>query len=908
MNYKRIVAPLLGLVLVTALFGFVRSDDDPIDKILSRIDQWMTAHPQEKVYLQLDKPYYAIGDDIWFKAYVTVGSEHKLSALSGVLNVELIDDRDSIKQSLKLPVISGLTWGDFALPDTLKEGNYRIRAYTNWMRNAGTAYFFDKAITISNAVTNTVFTQVTYSYSTENGRPKVKAIINYTDLKGTPIPNTAVSYRVQLGAKAITKGSGQTDEKGNLTIAFVNPEPGVLKAGRIITGLKLAGNKLVEKTLLIKATSANTDVQFFPEGGNLVIGNVNKIAFKAVGADGLGAAIKGTVIDDRNNEVAGFSSVHLGMGEFELKPENGRSYHAKITYADGSTGTIDLSGATNNGYSLSIDNSDADVIHVKILPGAVISASSSTTEVMALVGQSGGQVYYAGKSKPGSKSFTADIPKSKFPGGVMQFTLFSSAGEPMNERLVFIENHNQLKLEVKPDQQEYSPRQKAVLNLNAADKNGKPVVGSFSVSVTDESKVPVDENSENSILSNLLLTSDLKGYIEQPGYYFNNQNDKTRADLDLLLLTQGYHRFEWKEVLGGSTTATVYQPEKTLEISGHLKNLLGKPVVDGNVTLFSTKGGVFMTNTTSDDKGRFTFKNLVFKDSVRFVIQARTAKEHKNVQVDIDAVQPAPTSGNINAADFLVNIYDGHTSFLQNSKTQYDDLVKFGIANHSIVLKEVVIKEKKEEPLTSSSNLNGPGNADQVIRATDLAGYACPTIADCLQGKLSGVVFKNDTPYLVRNLKQPMLIELDGINIDGETLSNINISDIGSVEVLKNIQYTSIYGGRGNGGILIFTSKTGKSVGTYQRYSPGVITYMPMGYAKVREFYAPKYDDPKTNSQVPDERSTIFWKPNIITNKEGKATFDYFNADGRGTYRVVIEGIDDKGNLGRLVYRIVIGG
>jgi len=902
MSYKRIVAPLLALVIAIALFGFARSGDDPIEKIISRLDQWMTDHPQEKVYLQLDKPYYAIGDDIWFKAYVTVGSDHKLSALSGALNVELIDDRDSIMQRVKLPLVSGLTWGDFTLPDTLKEGNYRIRAYTNWMRNAGTAYFFDKAITISNAITNDVFTHVTYSYSTESGHQKVNAQINYAKLDGTPLQNVAVSYRVQLGEKSVTRGNGETDGKGNLTIVFVNPTPDVLKGGRIITGLKLAGNKTVEKTLLIKATSAATDIQFFPEGGNLVNGNDSKIAVKAVGADGLGKAISGTVFDDQNNEAAVFKSNRLGMGEFELTPENGRTYHAKITYADGSSGMIDLPKATNSGYSLSIDNSDADVIHVRVLPGATVSASSSATAVMALVGQSAGQVYYAAKSKPGSKSFTADIPKSKFPGGIVQFTLFSPAGEPMNERLVFIENKNQLKLNATPDKQAYTPRQKATLNLEAEDSDGKPVIGSFSVSVTDESKVPVDENSENTILSNLLLTSDLKGYVEQPGYYFNNPSDKTRADLDLLMLTQGYHRFEWKQVLGDSPVADIYQPEKTLEISGRLKNLLGKPVVNGNVTLFSTKGGVFMTNTTSDDKGRFSFKNLIFEDSVRFVIQARTAKDHKNIQVDIDDIQTVPTSGNINAADFVVNINDGRASFLQNSKAQYDDLVKFGLASHSIVLKEVVIKEKKEQPLTSSSNLNGPGNADQVIRSGDLAGYGCPTIADCLQGRINGVVFRNDTPYLMRSLNQPMLIQLDGVNIDGETLSHINTSDIESIEVLKTIGYTSIYGGRGGGGVLVFTSKTGKSGGTYQHFSPGVVTYMPKGYAKVREFYSPRYDDPKTNSQVPDGRSTIFWKPNIITGKDGKASFDYFNADGKGIYRIVIEGIDDNGNLGRLVY------
>jgi hypothetical protein len=901
MNYKRKIAGLFIAGIAAALLSFSVADDDPLSKIIALLDKWTSVNPQEKVYLQLDKPYYAIGDDIWFKAYITVGSQHKLSALSGVLNVELINDKDSVKQSLKLPVISGLTWGDFALSDSLKEGNYRIRAYTNWMRNAGSEYFFDKAITITNSITNSVFTHTIYSYSTQKGQQKVSAVIGYTDLNGAPYANKQVNYKIELGDKAITKGGGQTDDKGNLNLSFINPTPQALKSGRIVTDIKLADKKPVEKSVLIKAASSNTDMQFFPEGGNLVNGSATKMAFKAVGADGLGADIKGVIMDNNNNQVGGFGSSHLGMGVFTLKPENGKTYKAKITYADGSESVIELPKSTNGGYSLSIDNNDTDVVHVKILPGSVISKSSSADEVMSLVAQAGGQVYYAGKSKPGSKFFTADIPKSKFPSGIVQFTLFSSAGEPVNERLVFIQNHDQLKLSAVTGAQAYSPRQKVKIDLNALDKDNKPVIGSFSVAVTDETNVPVDENDENSILSNLLLTSDIKGYIEQPNYYFNHENGTTQADLDILMLTQGYHRFEWKQVLDDNYPAIAYGPEKALQISGHLKTLLGRPVVNGKVTLFTSKGGLFMIDTVSDSRGNFTFKNLIFRDSVRFVIQARTAKDRKNIEIDIDNVQPVPAFENKNEPDFLVNLNNGLSPFLQSSKTQYDNEVKYGILNRSVMLKEVVIKDKREEPLINSSNLNGPGNADQVIKASDNILSDCGDIATCLQGRIAGVVFRNDTPYLMSNSHRPMQIILDGSYVDGVVLTSINPNEIESVEVLKSIEYTSIYGGRGGSGILIITSKAGRSGLDYQRYSPGVINYMPKGYAKVREFYAPKYDNPKTNTQMPDLRSTIFWKPNIVTDKDGKALLEYFNADAKGIYRVVIEGIDDNGSLGRLV-------
>jgi hypothetical protein len=892
-----VLAALACLVFI--LSAFARLDDDPLNHIISQLEKWASANPVEKVCLQSDKPYYAAGDEVWFKAYITIGAGHQLSALSGVLNVELIDDRDSVKQRLKLPVKSGLTWGDLLLPDTLKAGNYRIRAYTNWMRNAGPAYFFDEAIAFSDAINNNIFTRASFSYN----QGQINATIHYSDLNDTAYAGRQVSYTIGAAGKVIGKGNGQTDGKGNLQVTITNTDPQLLKHGRILTYITLADKKKAEQTILIKAATAGTVVQFFPEGGTLVNGNESKIAFKALGADGLGVDIKGVVTDDTNNRVAEFSSSHLGMGTFMLKPESGKTYQANITYPDGSQGTVALPAATDEGYSLVIDNSDAGLIHVKILPGPVVSASSSASEVLSLVAQAEGQVFYAGKSKPGSKFFTADLAKNKFPGGIVQFTLFSASGEPLNERLIFIDNHDQLKLETQTGQQVYHARQQVKIDLSVKDKDGNPVTGSFSAAVTNESIVPADENKQHSILIDLLLTSDLKGYVEQPGYYFNEQNHNSAADLDALLLTQGYRRFEWKQVLNDSYPASVYQPEKTLEISGHLKNLLGKPVANGRVTLFSSEGGIFMVDTVSDSKGNFVFNNLVFKDSVRFLVQARTAKNGKNIQVDIDNVQQAPTADFKNEPDFLQNGDEGSLAFLRNSNAVYANNIKYGINGRSILLKEVVIKDKRQTPLKNSENLNGPGNADQVIRAEDQVFAGCADIADCLQGRLFGVVFKNDTPYLVRSLHRPMQIILDGLYVDGSVLTTLNPSDIGSIEVLKSIEYTSVYGGHGNAGVLIITTKSGRPDYSYQRYAPGVLNYMPRGYTKVREFYAPQYHDPKTNTQIPDLRSTVYWNPYLITGKEGRAGFDYFNADAKGTYRVVIEGMDINGHLGRMVYR-----
>jgi hypothetical protein len=900
MKPKKIIAGLVAVLSVALLFAFTRADDDPIKKIVTQLAKWNDENPQEKVYLHMDKPFYAAGEDIWFKAYVTVGPKHQLSALSGVLNVELINERDSIKQSIKLPVYAGMGWGDFALPDTLKAGNYRIRAYTNYMRNAGDDYFFDKTFSIGNSVANNVFTKVNYTYATQNGQPKISAAITYIDLNGLPYGNKEVSYDVQVDFKSIAKGKALTDANGVVNISFANNAPNMLKAGRIVTNLKYADKKVSTQTLPVKAAGNKVDVQFFPEGGTLVTGVRSKIAFKATAADGLGVAVTGVVKDNDDKEVCKLGTAHFGMGYFVFIPMPGKTYKAYITNPDGAESTLALPASVDKGYSLMVTSTDPEKVAVRISVSQDMVAEAQQNEI-SIIAQQNGVVCYAAKSKLTTSSFAASIPKSRFPTGIVQFTLFSATGEPLNERLIFVQNPDALKLSVNTEKQSYGPRQKVKINVNAKDAANQPMLGSFSAAVVDESKVPVDESAETTILSSLLLTSDLKGYIEKPNYYFTTINEQTQADLDVLMLTQGYRRFVWKQILNDVFPAMAFQPEKYISVTGTIKTSGGKPVPRAKVTMLSSKGGAFILDTVADDQGKFAFTKLVFKDSVRFVIQARTEKGKKDVEIEVDKIAAPAITRNRNAPDLQISINNVMTDYLKNSKSLFNEQVKYGVGDHVTVLKEVVIKETKK-PESHSDNLNGAGGADQTIKSDQLS--SCPTLEMCLNGRAAFVLFRGGIPYSTRSPNRPMLIVLDGMTMsDDFTLDNITPQDVESVEVLRTIQYTAIYGSRGSGGVLVVTTKRGGDDTNTIRYAPGIITYAPKGYYKAREFYAPEYDNPKTNTQMADLRTTIFWKPNMLTDKDGNASFEFFNADGKGTYRVVVEGIDNNGNLARQIYR-----
>ncbi|MBS1528498.1 MAG: hypothetical protein JST19_22820, partial [Bacteroidetes bacterium] len=357
----------------------------------------------------------------------------------------------------------------------------------------------------------------------------------------------------------------------------------------------------------IKKTDGQADIRFFPESGSLVDGIRSRVAFKAIASNGLGIDVTGIVTDDAGQQVAVFKSEHLGMGIFYLTPQPGKTYKASVTFADGSQCVVNLPAAAARGFVMNINNTDSAAIRVTVTASSSILNDPGQFGEVNLVAQSGGKIYYAARSKVTPAPLVALIPKSKFPGGIVQFTLFSADGEPLNERLAFTEPDDRLRLSLSPGQKTtYTSRQKVNISLGALDSSRKPVTGSFSVSVVNESVLNDDADAGANILSHLLLASDLKGYIEKPGYYFSDNGD-ARNDLDILMLTQGYRRFEWKKILAGGEAPVKYAPERSLTISGHVKTPGGKPVAKAKVSLLSSQGGFMMIDTMTDQDGRFVF-------------------------------------------------------------------------------------------------------------------------------------------------------------------------------------------------------------------------------------------------------------------------------------------------------------
>jgi hypothetical protein len=502
---------------------------------------------------------------------------------------------------------------------------------------------------------------------------------------------------------------------------------------------------------------------------------------------------------------------------------------------------------------------------------------------------------------------TLDMAKARLHTGITTVTLFSPEGTPLCERMMFVKSDGQLNLDISSNKPIYKKREKTSIKLNAANSTGEFIPGHFSVSVIDESKVPVSENDETTILTSILLTSDLRGYVEQPNYYFNKlTNDKLR-ELDLVMLTHGYRRFDWKQLLNNEYRQTEWQPENTMKISGTAKSLSGKPLARATVSLMPMATNLLLTDT-ADDKGHFDFSNLSFSDTAKFMLQAVNSSGKSATMLTYERDKPGPAVVPIISAWQEGNL--SMLAYLENLKKQREADTKYGPLTGR-VLKQVNIRAVKEDNSYLSSNLGGPGHADQVIHRSDIHGGGSMT--SVLNGMLRGVTFvgdiNNKVPYLTVNVPSittapPMLIVVDGAILGGGlVLDNVvNVADVETIEVLRNAG-AATYGMQGGGGVLVITTHRASNSDAKDIQSVGVLPVTMQGFYRAREFYSPKYDAAVPPGNRPDLRSTIYWNPKLVTDKQGNAFFEFYNADVQGSCRVVVEGIDDNGNIGRQVYR-----
>lgn len=278
--------------------------------------------PIEKLYLQTDKSYYNTGDTIRFKAYLLKADYLVPSEMSGLLYIELDNDQGKSAKRIMVPVEVGLAWGDIALDSTeIPDGNYTLRAYTNWMRNFDDDYVFKKSIRIARYTDNPLLVKAAFK---QDGN-KLEAKLLFNQMDGRQLAFKDVELKVISGRKNLTKDKLIAGPDGSVNFNSDTPEG----SGNLSLQATVAGKSMLNIPVAINRTD-NTDLQFVPEGGQLVAGISSKVGFKAIGEDGKGVNVSGKLFDSKGKQVATFVSAHAGMGCFEFTPAASETYSAQI--------------------------------------------------------------------------------------------------------------------------------------------------------------------------------------------------------------------------------------------------------------------------------------------------------------------------------------------------------------------------------------------------------------------------------------------------------------------------------------------------------------------------------------------------------------------------------------------------
>ena len=869
---KRSITVLLGVLLYFSSLSAQTMQDTIIANF-----SLMERIPKEKLYLHLDKPFYGAGEKIWFKGYLVNATTHQDNSQSNFIITELINRSDSIVERKKIHRDSLGFHNAFTLPATLPAGDYYLRGYSNWMLNEDPDFFFSRNIKIGNSIDNTIVSSIEYQQEDDT---HYTAKIKFTSNVQAVFENTTIKYLYLENGKIKNKGKKKTDENGWISISLPDLKSPV--ARRIEVEFD-DPQYIYKRTFHLPVFTNDFDVKFFPEGGALLSIPHQNVAFKAQGADGFSKEIEGFLFNSKGDTLTNFRSEHNGMGIFTMNPVNNETYYVTVRTNDSITKRFDLPAIEPKGISIAMSHYKQEIRYE-------IQKTEATEwpQKLFLLAHTRGKLAILQPINP--KRTFGKMNDSLFTEGITHFMLIDEQGNALSERLIFVPDHKPNQWQITTDQPTYGKREKVSLQIAAKDSEGNPVEGTFSVSITDRKSIQPDSLADN-ILSNLLLTSDLKGYVEDPAFYFLNQDARTLRSIDYLMMTHGWRRHKMENVLRTPSLNFTNYIEKGQTISGRIMGFFGANVKKGPICVLAPKYNIIAT-TETDEKGQFIV-NTSFRDSTTFLVQARTKKGFAGVDILMDPPQYP-------VATHKAPYFNGATTFMEdylmNTRDQY--YMEGGMRVYN--LKEVTVTAKRERP--SSKSIYTGGINTYTVEEDRLQGYG-QTAFDAAS-RLPSVTITNGSEIHIRNNSEPAIIVIDDIVYEdaSDILKDIQVSDMSSISLLRGADAV-ILGPRASGGAVVITLKDPRNLPA--RPAQGIITYTPLGYSESVEFYHPTYETPeKKNAQRSDFRSTVYWNPELRLDAEGKATIEYYTPDSTAPEDIIIEGVDKNGKVCRILQTI----
>jgi len=784
----RIIAIIIAVLITIPAWSRTDQFSDVQDAD-QKLEEYARLTASQKLYLHMNKSNYLAGETIWFNAYLVNSVTHQPVTASTNIYAELINSRGVLMEKRVMLAENGVAEGDISLPMALPDGNYYLRAYTDWMKNFPEEFFYEKYLYIENS--------------------------QYEDM---------------------------------------------------IPRLEVRSNRRFNRSL--NRMAGDLDIAFFPEGGELVQGITNRIAFKAVDALGRGLDVEGVVTDDAGNDIARFSTLHSGMGSFDLQPEPGVSYSASVVHNGSRPQSFDLPPVISSGVGLRVDREGTDILL------NIYSARSPDGRAHSgnfdIIGHTRGRVFYKGTVSMKDGMAEAVIPENLFESGITHFTVFSGNREPVAERLVYIDRDDSFTIIPNVVKAEHEGQQYLGLQIGIADREGNPVEGTFSMSVLTGDFLP--PGSSENILTHYLLSSDLDGFIEKPQEYFDPEKDM-ETELDHIMMTHGWRRFDWKSVLSGEMPDFTHTPSSTLYVEGRVTD----PAKDEPVNNFEVEMKVIDHNdsytTRTDGRGNFVFDGLDYPDSYRVEISSRRLPGDYPPKIEL-------STGQVSGFDYVPNMFTKEQQITSRGR----DWRRVSDAGRSPY---AVTPDRTRSPQSY-------GVPDQTIYI-DRDKVTQRTVYDVLVERGQGVQIVGNQimfrgPSSINLSSEPMFM-LDGVQTSKDNVLGYSPREIERIELFRGTS-AAVFGVRGGSGVIIAYSRQAGDRGFQDSKE-----YMLVGYHTPREFYSDYLSALPSAASGSDHARTIHWEPDLLDgDEEDNTVFFPYSQDIR-SMKIVIEGVGRDGGI-----------
>lgn len=644
-----------------------------------------------------------------------------------------------------------------------------------------------------------------------------------------------------------------------------------------------------------------TKVETFPEGGFLVSGLTTRIAFKATNQFGTPVLIKGLLVTDKNKVLDTLRTLHDGMGSFWLIPDPQEKYQLNWTDENGKTGSTPIPVTKTQGARLSIKTTNEKAL-VQVERTQMVPDNFKKMNLLVHMNQT--LLYKVSMNASEKRLLNAEVPIEELPTGILQFTLFTSDWIPVAERVIFVNNRlHEFNTKLNPALVSLDKRGKNVYEISVSDT----ATTNMSVSITDAN---IGEPDDRTIFSDILLSSDIRGKIHNPGYYLSSDADVVTANLDLVMLTHGWRRFDWDKIKAGITPKQQYPVETdfmkiTGKVFGDKTVLNAKPLLLNLIIAAKDSSRNFLFLPV-DREGNFEQKATFFYDTVRVFYSFNGNDKLTDVtQVKFENGLLRQTPRKIQFTDTYkpLRYSDSIAKVRMNYFLKEQELLKKRMA--STTLQEVIVKARaktKEQQLDEkyARGLFSGGDAYSFDLMDDPSANGAMDILSYLQGKVAGLMISGSGTNMSLSWRGAVPdIFLNESPSAVDMVQTINVRDIAMIKVFRPPFFGAMGGGSG-GAIAIYTKK-GADSRSGSSNSKGLENTILGGYSRFKEFFNPSYEKASDNFET-DNRTTLYWNPYVITNKKSpRVRIQFYNNDVSKKLLLVLEGVNTDGKMTRVV-------